>query len=131
MTHRPDLISEDPTLHAGVTYTARRNAEREPDGSWRWQVFAGPGPALVGYIQSHDCPHYVAGVGFLVFDNNNRPVGSAAGRSGPHRCMAVGTYGYALLTLAEGSDAARYAANWAAAQALPATVVPFDEGDAL
>ena len=123
--HSPDLISEEPTQFGGETYTARRNAEREPDGSWRWQVFDSAGP-LVGFVQSHDCPHYASGVGFLVFTPGNDPLGSDAGRGDHHRCKAVGSYTWALALLREWLTA-ELRANVAAARSLPPTPVRFDD----
>jgi hypothetical protein len=119
--HNPDLISESPMPLGDHTYTARRSAEPESNGSWRWEVFvdAPRMPQLVGYIQSHDCPD-TGTVRLLVFDNNGRQP-AARGRF-DHLCSA--SHAMALLWF----DDVRVArSNRAAAEALPAMVVNFDE----
>jgi hypothetical protein len=73
--HHLDLVPETPTVFAGHTYTARRNEDPEPDGTWRWQIFRDDLTPPVGYLQSHFCPLLNGEPRIRVFGPDNVEIG--------------------------------------------------------
>lgn len=96
--HDFTFVPESPVTTCGQAFTARRNAQPEADGSWRWQVF---GEALrpVGYLQSHHCDDYAGALRLRVFDAGDEPIGAAGDT---HPCVAYYPHALRLLAARDG-----------------------------